>query len=375
MSRLNDGFPDRKYYNVAMANNESGYDYTYAKYKDNFNQMILRDPSKYYLCVLRFQIPTADIPILIPEIQSWTPTNPNTNVDLTVYSVTLTWTNPLTTLKYSSGETFVIFVTNVPNSTPRPISPTNPNPMLNPSDYYFIYNYRAFIDMVNTAFATAYNNLVLAAGAIPGFPASTPPFITFNPTTKLMSFHCPPEFLDTPSGTGNIQMFMNYKLFTFFDGVEFIFLDYQSNEGVRIKVLSYNGTNFDGTHYIMAQQFDSLAVWNVFKSIQIVSSFLPVENEIVPVPSSQDKGTYNTISVVKDFVPFYEEGPEFRSFINFRYNGAYELIDMNSNYPITTVDISVYWIDRYGNRYLVSIPYNQVLSIKFAFIKKDTFTG
>ncbi len=368
MSRLDDGCPDRKYYNVAMANNETANTYTYAFYKDNFSQMILKDPSKYYLSVLRFQIPTADIPILIPEIQRF----PNTDVHKTVYSVTLTWTDPnppFTT--YTSGETFVIFVSNVPNSQPRAITPQDPNPMKNPSDYYFIYNYRAFIDMINTTFQQAYTNLSVAAGG--SLPITTAPYITFNGSNNLMTFHCPPEYLGTLANPINI--FMNYKLFTFFDGVEFDFLSYQSNEGVKIKVIDYQGTNFDGTNYLMSQQYSSLPNWNVFKSIQIVSSFLPVENEIIPIPSYEDQGLYNTLSIVKDFVPFYESGPEFRSFINFRFEGTYELINMNSNAPITTVDIAVYWLDRYGNRYLVSIPYNQVLTIKFVFIKKSTFTG
>lgn len=373
MSRLDDGYPDRKYYNVAMANNESANSYTFAFYRDNFGQQILKDPSKYYLTILRFQIPTTNIPILIPEIASY----PNTDVDKTLYSITLTWydNTTLPPTKYTSGETFLKFVTCTPLSIPRPITPENPNPMKEPNNYYFIYNYRAFIDMVNTTFETAYNNLASVAGAIPGFPASTPPFITYNPTTYLMTFHFPQEYLDQPAPSSQIFAFMNYKLFTFFDGVEFEFLSYQIGEGIRIKVLDYNGTNFTSNYYLMSQEYNSLPNWNVFKSIQIVSSYLPIENELIPIPSYQDQGQYNSMSVVKDFVPVYEYGPEFRTFINYKNEGTYELINMNSNVPITTIDIAVYWLDRYGNRYLVSIPYNQILTIKFAFIKKSTFTG
>ena len=172
---------------------------------------------------------------------------------------------------------------------------------------------------------------------------------------------------------------MNYKLFTFFDGIEFIFNDYLDPRGIQLLVKNYNDTNFVNNEYLMSQQYPSLAVWNVFKAIQITSVFLPTEAEVIPIPNyrgiNNATNTFNTLSVVKDFVPFYENGPDFRSFINFRYNGSYELIDMNSNVPISTIDINVYWLDRYGNRYLVSIPYNQVLSIKFCFIKKSTFTG
>lgn len=369
MSRLNKGDPDRKYYNVAIANNEKKNGYTYAFYKNVLNQSLIDDPSKYYLSVLRFQMPTADIPILIPEIASFGPDNPIGDVNKTVYSVTLTSNGE------TSGQIFVEFISIVPNSTPRAITIDDPNPMVNPSDYYFIYNYRHFIDLVNTAFETAFTNLNnnLISQAKPIIPGVAP-FITYNGQTYLMTLHASPQFLYSTNPLSS-KIYMNYKLFTFFDGIEFIFLDYLSQFGIEIQIKDYNGTNFDGTNYLMSQQYPSLSNWNIFKSVQIVSSFLPVEVETVPIPSYQDQNILNTLSVVKDFVPFYENGPEFRSFINFSYSGSYELINLNSNIPISVIDISVYWLDRYGNRYLLSIPYNQVLTIKFVFIKKDTFVG
>lgn len=381
MSRMNDGLPDRKYYNVAIANNEAiaNTSYTYAQYKDVLNQQIISNPSEYYLSVLRFQIPTANIPILIPEIESW----PNTDVNKTVYNVALEYTNSGITY---TGIGQVMYKPITTNYVPRPITVANPNPMINPSQYYFVYNYRAFIDMVNTAFETALSNLSAQVVLPPGVTA---PYITYNAGNYLMSLHASPEYLTPaystipPPQLGQINIYMNYKLFTFFDGIEFLDYEYDplfpTTKTIQILIKSYNGTNFDGTHYIMAQQYPSLSVWNVFKGIQITSFFLPTESEIVPTPNgsttSGGSSTYNTSPVVKDFIPFYENGPEFRTFINFRYNGSYELIDLNSNAPITTIDITVYWIDRYGNKYVVSIPYNQVLTIKFCFIKKSTFTG
>lgn len=374
---MTDYSPDRKYYNISIANNENSSTYTYAQYKENLNQQLITNPSDYYLTVLRFQIPTADIPILIPEIESW----PNTDVNKTIYTVTLEYTSGITYTATAS----VMYIPTVPPtySIPRPITAQDPNPMKNPSDYYFVYNYRTFLDMVNNAFTTAYNDLLLQAGALP--PGSAAPYFTYNGTNYLMTLHAPASYLTPvytippPPQSGQINIYMNYKLSTFFDGIESIFNDYLSDKGIQILIKNYNGTNFDGTNYLMSQQYPSLNVWNVFKSVQIVSFFLPVESEIVPIPTfagiNSSNRTYNTASVVKDFVPFYENGPEFRTFINFRFNGAYELIDLKSNSPITTIDINVYWIDRYGNKYLLTIPYNQILTIKFCFIKKSTFTG
>lgn len=353
---------DRLYYNIAIANNESINGYTYAFYKDNFNQQILNNPSDYYLTILRFSIPTADIPILIPEIQPW----PNTNVDLTTYSVTLNYNG------FTSGETFIIFETVVPNTIPRPITATDPNPMKNPNDYYFIYVYTHFLRLVNNALITAYNALNVAAGGV--LTAGAPYFI-YDAKTNLITLHANNAYLN--SLVTPIEIYMNYKLFTFFDAIDFTFYSYLSTNGldIRLNIIDYNGTNHVGTEYLMEQQYKTLGVWNVFKSIRIVSNFLPTKNEIIPIPSYQNQNVLNTVPVIKDFVPFYQEGPEFRTFINFTHTGSYELINLNSNSPLRFVDIAVYWQDRYGNSYLVSIPFNQILTIKMCFIKKSTFTG
>lgn len=355
---------DRLYYNIAIANNETIDGYTYAFYKDNFNQQILNNPSDYYLSILRFSIPTADIPILIPEIQSW----PNTNVDLTTYSITLNYTIGLNT--YTSGETFVIFETVTPYSSPRPITATDPNPMKNPSNYYFIYVYTHFLRLVNTAFINAYNALNVATG---GILTSVAPYFVYDSKTNLITLHADSAYLNSLANP--IEIYMNYKLFTFFDALEFTFLDYLSNLGIRINIYDFNGTNHIDTEYLMEQQYKVLGLWNVFKSIRIVSNFIPTKNEIIPIPSYQNQNVLNTVPVIKDFIPFYQEGPEFRTFINYTHTGSYEIINLNSNSPLRFIDIAVYWQDRYGNSYLVSIPYNQVLTIKMCFIKKSTFTG
>lgn len=359
---MNKNLPDRKYYNVAMANNEQKNGYSYATYNDLFTQSIIANPSLYYLSVVRFQIPTSDVPILIPEIEAW----PNTDPNKLVYNVTLEWNG------FTSGTVPLTFFTMFPLESPAIITAQNPNPMVQPSRYYWIYNYRHFIDIVNNAFATAFNNLNIASGGTLPLTAIAP-YITFNGDNELMTYHYSPDYLDT--AVIPIVAYMNYKLFTFFDGVENNFYDNQSPKGVKLLVKNYFGQNIFGTQFIMSQQYRSTPSWNVFKSIQIVSSFLSTEDEVIPIPSYQTQGAYNTLSVIKDFVPFYDKGSDFRSFINYRFSGSYELIDLNGTTPINLIDLNVYWLDRYGNRYLLTIPYNQILTIKFVFILKETFTG
>ena len=359
---MNKNLPDRKYYNVAMANNEQKNGYSFASYKDLFTQTLVENPSLYYLSIIRLQVPTSDIPILIPEVESY----PNVDVNRLVYNVTLEWNG------FTSGTVPLTFFTMFPLVDPRPITINDPNPMNNPSRYYWIYDYRHFIDIVNNAFVTAYNNLQVASGGT--LPATViAPYITYNGDNELMTYHYSPDYLDT--AIIPVKAYMNYKLFTFFNGVENNFYDFIDPKGIQLLVKDYHGQNIFGAQYIMSQQYRSTPSWNVFKSVQIVSSFLSTEDEVIPIPSYQTQGSYNTLSVIKDFVPFYDKGSDFRSFINFRFNGSYELVDLNGTTPINLIDLNVYWLDRYGNRYLLTIPYNQILTIKFVFILKETFTG
>lgn len=358
--------PDRKYYNVVISSRDKNitHESVLATNTDNFNQSIVDNPSDYYLSVLRFQIPTSEIPILIPEIESW----PNTDINKTIYTVTLEYTIGPNT--YTSGTINIIFVSTISNGFPRPITAQDPNPMRNPNYYYYVYDYRDFLSMINTAFTTAYNTLNAATG---GSLTSSPPFFSYNAQTSLFSLHCPDAYLS--SLPAPIKIYMNYPLFIFFNSFQVNYNASSINKRIEIIVNDYNGINHIGGYYIQSQQYPTLANWNCFKSIQIVSAMLPIEKEIVPTPIYLSQNNYNTNAVIKDFIPFYESGYEFRSFINYKYDGAYELINLNSNMPIYTVDITVFWIDRYGNKYLLTFPYDQVLSIKFVFIKKSTFTG
>lgn len=353
---------DRLYFNVVMANDGSIDNFTTADYRRNFDESIVDNPSDYYLSVVRFSIPTANIPIMIPEIKKF----PNTNVNLTDYVITLTYQG------FTSGPVNIIYQTTTPNAQPRPITALNPNPMIDPSRYYWIFTYSHFVRLVNATFQTAFDLLNTASGgALVGTKA---PVLFFDPNTLLLSYQFAPIYLYTNAPNARINVFMNYKLLSFLDGFDFLFLDSKSDIGAQVTPYA-TGNNFNGTDYTMTQNYQTLALWNVFKSIQLVTNLIPIKNEYVPIPNNENRNTLNSRGIIKDFIPLYDKGPEGRTFINFTLGSAYQLINLNSNTPLKSVDISIFWEDRYGNSYPVTIPYNQIATLKFVFIKKDTFTG
>ena len=96
---------DKIYYDVVVTNFE-----TISKvppplyFIETRNIPFVLDPESYYLSIVRFSLDTPTLPVLQPEIQ------PNqANVNLTTYSITLSWTNPLAPFQTFDQQEYIIF--------------------------------------------------------------------------------------------------------------------------------------------------------------------------------------------------------------------------------------------------------------------------
>lgn len=368
---------DRIYYNFIIGERFDTQPLYDAKFQQNLDEIFITNPSEYYVSVVRFSIPCQNIPIFVPEIQEF----PNTNINNTVYSVSLEYNG------FTSGETFIQFVSSNPGVYALPISASSPEANTS-SIYYWIYNFQAFIDMVNTALATAFTNLSIASGGT--LPVgSVAPYFEFDPATQLISLVAQRLFYDQTL-LQPINIFMNYKLFVYFDAIEAIYLGTGTNNYLAngkdfqlvIKDLKNNWYNpsfvapaAPPAYYKMTQNFSNLVSWNVFKSLQISSNMIPIREEYAP--SLRDTAGSNTESqtFLKDFEPVLNNGGDSRGILYFVLDGPYQLIDLLSTTPLTKLDLTMYWVDRFGRKYLLQCPYNQVISVKIVFIKKTSYKG
>lgn len=366
---------DRVYYNFIIGEKNDTQPLFDAKFQQNLDDVFITNPSEYYISVIRFSIPCQNIPIFIPEIQSF----PNTNMNNTAYSVSLEYNG------FTSGETFVQFVSGNPNVYVQPISINNRDADTS-SIYYWIYNFQDFIDMVNTTLETAFTALNIISGGLP--LGSEAPYFEFDPVTQLISLIAQRQFYDAAI-LNPINIFMNYKLFVYFDALEVLYLGNGSNIYLQngkdiqfiIKDLKNNWYNpsflvpvFPPDYFKMTQNFPNLVSWNVFKSLQITSNMIPIREEYSPALKDISGGS-NTESQVflKDFEPILNNGGDSRGILYFVLDGPYQLINLTSTTPLTKLDITVYWIDRFGRKFLLQCPYNQILSMKVVFIKKSSY--
>jgi hypothetical protein len=361
---------DRIYYNIVIPHNLNG-GFSPAIYQEQLNQAILNNPSDYYMSVIRFSIPGGNIPLIIPDIQPY----PNTDVNKTIFSVTLTYN------VFTSSQIFVEFVPDDESLQPTPLTPQSPLPTTN--GYYFLYTYTSFLNMINTALSNAFIALGIASGGLP--VGSLAPYFQFDPINERISLVAQVAFYDETLANP-IKIYMNYQLFSLLDGLPSVFQGYSAPTGSDFLLVVknnhdnfYNPSNvtpvYPPLYYIMTQEYPTLADLNSFKSLALTSNLLPIKPEYIPRPKSSNQSVINTQGYLKNFEPLVVLGPESRTVIQYQADGPYQLIDLTSNTPLTKIDVSVFWFDVYGNQYLVDIPYNQVLTIKMVFIKKSTYYG
>lgn len=336
---------DYVYYNAMLTNTTEGE--IEARISEYRSEPIVVNPKDYYLSVVRFNIPTALIPIFIYP-------NNNNVPDNTVYTVTL-----LDSL-------------GVYHKVPLIYTYLSANPQ--PS----IFKVQHFIDIINTAFFTAYT---LMGGVKP----STPPYIVFNQVTKLFS-------LIGENGwdvSTNLGIFMNSNLFLFFEYWEILFNGYNLPNGNDFQILfKNNGNNIIPASqitppsggvgvnpgYILTQEQASLDKWTAVRSILFISNTISVKPEYITASSNQILNTNdNSRSILTDFEPQLLSGETIRGYLQYFPQGPYRLIDMTTDTNLKTIDFQLFWQDNKQRIHKIYINQSESVTIKIMFVKKDAY--
>lgn len=365
---------DRIYYNVVMPYRPTVMNTSPMIYQEELSQALLTNPSDYYLSIVRFTIPTQNIPIFIAQVRPF----PNTDLNSLIYSVTLTWNG------FTSGQTFLQYLTTSPNALQsRPL--TMDHPEADKTPYYYVFTYTQFLLMINNALQTAFTALGTASGGTLPI-GSTAPFFIFDEINNRISLIAQNTHYNVSNVTP-IKIFVNNYLFSFLDGIAVQNFGFNLPTGEDFQFLVRNEHNnfyntpdtcpppCPPTYLIMTQQYDTLTNWNSFKSLVLTSNLLPIKSEYVPRADFINQGQINTRGILKDFEPLLELGPEARTQVQYQLQSPYQLINLTNNIPLTKIDIAVYWSDQFGNLNLLTIPFNQIVTIKLIFIKKSTYQG
>lgn len=374
---------DKIYYDVVITNLQTTTNPPPILYfNETRNSPIIQNPEDYYLSIVRFTLDTPTLPIFIPEIQ------PNQgNLNLTVYSITLSWTDPATSITYHQLN-YVNFQTQ-DNAAPVPLPPNAYANGLqnNTTGYYSIYTFQYWIYLINLTFTACFNALAaqLPVGTV--LPTTNAPILTFDTNSQIAILNCDVLGYDYTSAN-YIQIFMNPALFQLFSSFPFTVNTLSAaafNENVLIQTNTFGGANeipfppINPTYTAIqvVQEYSTIALWSPITSIVFCSNTLPIVPTQISAPSvflngvsyNNDGNNSNVSQIISDFV---SDSGFYKPNIVYNPSAQYRLISLAGNRPISNLDISVFWKDRIGALQPFLIGSGVTATIKILFTRKGT---
>jgi len=350
-----------------------------AKLTIHSTQPILQDPGDYYCSVTRLAFPGDNIPIIQFCVQT-----PVLDINRGIYSFTLRYGASVGT------QVFYQFVTqNTPNPNgiafTLPLVGTAKQDFLNP--YYWLYDYYAIVDIMNTALAGAFASLV---ALVPALSASAVPFFRYNSDLQLMQLYTDAAYFDRDLPTP-IEIFTNQPSYVYLVGFCTVQFDSKSPVGLdeKLRITTEFGTVLQNvrtppfafplpdppvTGYVAivtTQQFTTFEYMSALKSVQMVTD-MNIHPEAFNNSGLQTVG-YN--NVMTDFLPDISQPSPGISSYKFIYNAdsLYRVFQFRQKDPLYEINFVLQWTDSYGNTYPFTISKGQTVDVKFMFIKKSVY--
>lgn len=339
------------YLNVTIHNDESDNG-IYAKYSETRNSAIIDNPSDYEMSIIRFDMPSTNIPkfdMNRPEELTITYYYPDDNL---VSKQIL----PLFQVSYYDG--------------------------LEERDS-FVWYFNQVCVSINEALLTAYNDIVAQYEVIHGggsWAASGGPqkesTIIYDPTTQLFTFYNPQLMAD--SNPNRIELWMNHALFRLFESLFSEFHGYSQPDGLEFRMivrdmfLGKNAETLLGTDYYKnTQEYSSLTLWYKVYKIVIVSNSLISRKEFITLSrpnSSGAQGNVNSLGILQDFDYSFNKPNVER--ITYIPTAEYRWVDLLSKNPLYKIDFQVFVQSEAGILLPVVLGAKQNCNIKFLFRKK-----
>lgn len=292
-------------------------------------QNIVDKANDYYLSVLRFDVPNTNLPFFYFQDN--------------IYSVTIT----------TAGTDKQIFL--------NYISVGEPGGNLNPGARG-VYYHQQFLDMLNLALETEWNQAPAAAG--------DPPVMVLNDDSKFELR------VDVASDS---EIWFSRELYRFFLGIESIFGGYNQPNGKDQQILykDNNNNTFAGppgaSYWGMEQETSTLYNWYDIRVIAIISNSMPCKQEYIGIISNN---LTNEIQIIADYVPPYMIEPNIsKSEWIFHSINNRRIVDLISDNPLRTIDFRVIGLDRHGEIFPIFIAPGDSASVKFEFIKKSLYNN
>jgi hypothetical protein len=376
--RQKNNLPRQVYYDIVVTNIKTEEeDAPILQFSENRSNPILQNTGEYYLSIIRFQVDTPSLPIFIPEIEL----APNTNPDLTIYSITLEYAG-------FAVRTPLLWVNQNANvSKPAPPSQQS-NGIQAFSEYYYAYNYQILIRLIQTAFNTSFASLQTTVG-VP-LALAHAPIITWDVQTNTAVLTCESSFYNSTVATP-IRIYFNSPLFNLFSSFPAKHLG-QTNitfgrnywldviqDNTNTILVPVSGPTID--QYIatqMNQEYTTTSTWTPISSIVFTSSTIPIVSNQLSAPLIYNDGRViqslngNNANFAQIITDLATNDNNYKPNLLYSPSAQYRYIDMYGNAPLTNIDVSVFWKSKLGILVPFRLGSGGSCSIKFLFQRKDS---
>jgi hypothetical protein len=383
MSNFTDADPVHIYVDLDITN--SNFDGTLQPRPVVFNEIrntpYILQPSKYFFSVVRFELQTQTLPVFIPLISPNPDTQHHANdINHTPYQIGIVY----------RGQEYIKNIEFVSQINVR-LNPSPPTSTVLPTDrYYYCYTYQQFLNCVNNALKDLCGEFSPVITAHPVF--------YFDESTYRIKFSGLASIWNSGT-TSNATVdtaviYMNEPLYNLFSGFDFI-----DNErpaiNPTINPLQYRmkiyytfgnaltdplGGNASVYNIVMTSEQIDVAVWNPIKSIVFTSGLIPLLPTLSGPPKSLETsgGTYssygnnsNLSTQMTDFEVGFSASNTYKQTVNYQPASEYRLIDIQSDLPISSIQVSVFWKNANGILTPFYLDGGQNGNIKLMFRRKD----
>jgi hypothetical protein len=388
MSYTQQDTADRLYYDVLISNIQTiDTEPPVLYFNETRNNAFVYNPESYYMSIIRFTLDTPTLPVILPEIQIDQP-----NRDLTIYSTTLSWTDPVGGATYNSPQTYVIFQPqNLAAIVPAPPNETLNKLQNNQTGYYNITNFQYWIYLVNTAFTSAFNSLnTLVVGAGLVLPTIHPPVLSWDTVNNIAILNADELGYGVSAVGGQIEIYFNpamYQLFNSFPVIIQKLNQASLGKNVLIQADAFGGANvvlfpptapsvsqFNALQIV--QEYSTVSLWTPITSLVFCSNTLPIipnnlSAPLIFVNNAVLNNGGNNANIAQIITDFVADNQEYKPQISYTPQAEYRLINLVGNRPIFNLDILVFWRDRTGTLIPFRLSSGSSATIKILFTRKS----
>jgi len=378
--------PDKLYYDITITNLQTKTTPPpIAYFNESRNTPFVYKPEDYYFSIIRFTLDTPTLPVFVPDIVPF-----SSNRDLTIYTFTLSWTNPVAPFQTFTQQTPVTFIPQDKEATPpSPPSSTTNGLQNNLGGYYNIYNYQYWIYLCNNALTQCFNDLnTQVTGAGLALPTTNAPVLNFDTQNNIGILIADQAGYDY-TVSDHIKIYFNPAMYQLFSSFPVIIENLTTSTlGINLLIdtntfggsnlVQYPPTSPTYTAIQVFQEYSTIALWTPITSIVFCSNTLPIVPNQVSAPLLFLDGRVltsgNNSNIAQVITDFVSDTGIYKPNIVYNPQAEYRLIELQGNRPLTNVDVTIFWKNRVGELIPFRLSSGSTATIKVLFTKKGAVT-